>query len=300
MAKQIAALAVFLLLLGEKAAACDACGCSVNGVGVGLMATYRQNFLGFQYQYAPFRSTLEHTEGATDYFHSFELMARFRVFRRFNLQLNQPYRLNVRHHPDGDDQRSGLGDTRLLASYILLDQLTFGNGYRLYAEAGMGAKAPIGYFNANIHDEHNLPENFNPGNGSWAGLAQANLVLGRKNAGVTLTGSYQHNRPSTSGYRFGHQWSGQALLFNQFTTKGRISLTPYCGVAAEGVGRDVKANGNYAAATGGKGWFAAAGINLRFDQWLVGAAYSQPFSQHYSNAEVEAKGRLTLQLSHIF
>ena len=73
--------------------ACDACGCSVNGVGVGLMATYRQNFLGFQYQYAPFRSTLEHAQGATDYFHSFELMTRFRVFRRFNLQLNQPYRL---------------------------------------------------------------------------------------------------------------------------------------------------------------------------------------------------------------
>ncbi|MBK8564319.1 MAG: hypothetical protein IPN76_13520 [Saprospiraceae bacterium] len=300
MAKQIAALAVFLLLLGEKAAACDACGCSVNGVGVGLMATYRQNFLGFQYQYAPFRSTLEHAQGATDYFHSVELVARFRVFRRFNLQLNQPYRLNVRHHPDGDDQRSGLGDTRLLASYILLDQLAFGNGYRLYAEAGMGAKAPIGHFNANIHDEHNLPENFNPGNGSWAGLTQANLVLGRKNGGITLTGSYQHNRPSTSGYRFGHQWSGQALLFNQFTTKGGLSLTPYCGVAAEGVGRDVKANGKYAASTGGKGWYAAAGINLRFDQWLVGAGYSQPFSQHYSSAEVEAKGRLILQLSYIF
>lgn len=300
MAKQITVIAVFLLLLGEKAAACDACGCSVNGVGVGLMATYRQNFLGFQYNYAPFSSTLEHAKGATDYFHSFELMARFRVFRRFNLQLNQPYRLNVRHHPDGNGQRAGLGDTRFLANYVLLDQVTFGKGFRLYVEAGLGVKAPTGKFDGNIHDEHNLPENFNPGNGSWAGLGQANVVLGRRNGGITLTGSYQHNRPSTSGYRFGHQWSAQALLFNQFTTKGNFSLTPYCGVAAEGVGRDVKENGKYAGSTGGNGYYAAAGINLRFKQWLVGAAYSQPFSQHYSNAEVEAKGRLTVQLSHIF
>jgi len=300
MARNVIALAVFLLLFSEATMACDACGCSVNGVGVGLMAVYRQNYVGMQYQYAPFHSQLEHAHGAVDYFHSFELVARLRVLRRINLQLNQPYRLNIRRHPDGDDKRSGLGDTRLVAHYVLLDQHQFKGGLRLYTEAGIGVKAPTGHFDPDIHDAHNLPENFNPGNGSWGGILQANIVLGYQTGGLTLSGNYQYNGPSTSGYRFGHQWSGQALLYNQFWPNGAISLTPYIGLTAEGIGRDEQANGKYAASTGGKGWFAAAGLNLKFNQWLLGAALSHPLSQHYSNAEVEAKARMTMNLSFIF
>ncbi len=300
MAKSVIALAMFLLLLVEKGTACDACGCSVNGVGVGLMATYRQNYIGFQYQYAPFSSTLEHAHGAKDYFHAFELTLRFRVFSRLNVQLSQPYRLNIRKSPDGNGTRSGLGDTRLIANYIILNQVPLGKNYKLYAEAGGGVKAPIGDFNPDLHASQNLPENFNPGNGSWAGLLQTNLVLSRKNAGLTLSGTYQRNRPSSDGYRFGGQWSGQALLFNQFSLSSRAWLTPFAGMSAEKVWRDVKADGKYAPSTGGNGLFAAAGLNLRFDNWLIGASYSQPLQQHYSNAEVEAKGRFVVQLSHIF
>jgi hypothetical protein len=300
MARSIVALAVFLLLLVEKSKACDACGCSINGVGVGLMATYRQSYVGVQYQYVPFSSTLEHSQGAKDYFHAFELALRLRVLRRLNLQLNQPYKLNTRQHPDGDDSRNGLGDTRLVVNYTILNQIQFGKNFKLYVEAGAGVKAPMGKYDPNIHESYNLPENFNPGNGSWAGLLQTNIVVSHKNAGLALTAVYQHNRPSTGGYRFGHQWSGQALLFNQFTVNGKTALTPFCGISAEKVGRDVKADGKYAASTGGQGFFAAAGINLKYDDWLLGASFSQPFSQHFSNAEVEAKGRLTVQLSHIF
>ncbi|MEZ4962366.1 MAG: hypothetical protein R2830_21235 [Saprospiraceae bacterium] len=300
MAKSVIALAMFLPLFSEKSVACDACGCSVNGVGVGLMATYRQNYIGFQYQYAPFASTLEHTQDTRDYFHSFELTLRFRVWKRLNLQLNQPYRLNLRTHSEADGTRSGLGDTRLIANYILLNQVPLGKSFKLYAEAGGGVKAPTGNFDPNLHDENNLPENFNPGNGSWAGLLQTNLVLSHKNAGLTISGTFQHNSSSTQGYRFGNQWSGQALLFNQLSMGGRFWLTPFAGMAAEKVGKDVKADGKFAPSTGGNGLFAAAGLNLRFDNWLVGASFSQPVHQHISNAEVEAKGRLTVQLSHIF
>lgn len=300
MAKSVIALAVFLLVFVEKSVACDACGCSVNGVGVGLMATYRQNFVGFQYQYAPFSSTLEHSQGAKDYFHNFELALRFRVKRRFYLQLNQPYRLNVRRQPGANAERNGLGDTRLVTTFAFLNQIPIGKKLKLYAEAGGGIKAPIGQFDPKIHEGHDLPENFNPGNGSWAGQLQANFVLNHKNSGLNISTNYLHNRPSSSEYRFGHQWSGQALLFNQFLVNEKTSLTPFFGIAAEKVGRDVKADGKFATSTGGKGFFAAAGFNMRFNDWLLGATFSQPFSQHFSNAEVEAKGRMTLQLTHIF
>ena len=300
MARSVIALAVFLLVFAEKGKACDACGCSVNGVGVGLMAAYRQNYIGIQYQYAPFSSKLVHAQGAVDEFHTFELAARYRLWRRLSLQLMQAWRLNNRQHPDGDASLNGLGDTRLLANFAVLNQLPLGNEFRLYAEVGAGTKAPTGKFDPNLHNEQNLPENFNPGNGSWAYLLQSNLVLSRKGAGLALSGSYQHNLPSEGGYRFGGQWSGQALLFNEFPLPGRLSVTPYGGFSIEKVAQDEKADGKYAPSTGGRGCFAAAGLNLKFDNWLLGAALSQPFSQHYSNAEVEAKGRLTVQVSHIF
>ncbi len=300
MARSVFALAMFLLVFAEKGIACDACGCSVNGVGVGLMAAYRQNYVAFQYQYAPFSSKLEHAQGAVDGFHTFELAVRYRLWRRLSLQLHQPWRLNIRQHPDGDATQSGWGDTRLLANFALLNQVPLGNNFSLYAEIGAGMKAPTGKFDPKLHDEQNLPENFNPGNGSWAYLLQSNLALSHKNAGLSLSGSYQHNRPSKEGYRYGGQWSGQALLFNEFPLAGRLSITPYGGLVAEKVTQDEKANGKYAPSTGGRGWFAAAGLNLKFDNWLLGAAFSLPFSQHYSNAEVAAKGRLTVQVSHIF
>lgn len=291
---------MFLLVFTEKARACDACGCSVNGIGVGLMATYRQNYIGFQYQYSPFQSMLEHGQGSKDYFHSVELAVRFSVLKRLNLQLYQPYRLNIRHSEDGNARLSGLGDTRFLANYTFFNERIVGGKLRLFVEAGVGLKAPTGHFNPDLHDQRNLPENFNPGNGSWAGLVQANIVLNRNSGGLLLTTNYQHNRPTSNGYRFGHQWSGQALVFNQFKINEKISVTPFGGSSVEKTFQDMKADGKYAASTGGHGVWMALGTNLRFDDWLVGITYAEPISQHISNAEVEAKGRLTVQFSHIF
>lgn len=300
MARSIVALAVFLVVFLEKGRACDVCGCSIGGTGLGLMAAYRQNFVGFQYQHMSFSSAHEHGDGSSDDFSAFEFVARYRVFRRLNLQLNQPWRLNVRQHPDGNISQKGLGDTRLTGNLILLNQVRLGEKFSLYAEAGGGFKAPTGKYESDIRAQRNLPENFNTGNGNWAGLLQSSVVLNHRNMGLAFTGSHQRNRRSTDGYRFGDQWSGQALLFNQFTLGGRFSLTPFGGVSTEKTERDETPNGKYATSTGGKGWFAAAGANLKFDDWLVGMAFLQPFSQQYSNAEVEAKGRLTAQLTCIF
>jgi hypothetical protein len=299
MARSIIALAVFIVVFFEKGAACDVCGFSVGG-GLGLMPAYHQNFVGFQYQHSSFSSTLEHGDGSSDDFHAFEFVARYRVFRRLNLQLNQPWRLNIRRQHDGDQSQKGFGDTRLTGNLILLNQVRLGKKFSLYAEAGSGVKMPTGKYEPDLRAQRNLPENFNTGNGNWAWLLQSSVVLNLRNRGLMLTGSHQRNRRSTDGYRFGNQWSGQVLLFNQFNPDGRFSLTPFGGVSAEKTGSDETPNGKFAPSTGGNGWFVAAGANLKFDDWLVGMAYLQPFSQHYSNAEVEAKGRLTAQLTYIF
>lgn len=297
MAKSIAALAVFLCVLGTKAPACDACGCSVSGAGAGLLGNFRQNFVGLQYHFAPFASTLGH--GGYDYFHTAELSVRYRLAKRLNLQLHQPLRFNVRQHPDGNDTRSGLGDTRLLGNFILLNQLSLGKKMKLYAEAGAGVKAPTGHFDGRIRDE-NLPENFNPGNGSWALLLQSNLVLSYQNAGLAFTVMHQRNGASSTDYRFGNQLTTQLFLYYQTWPFAFVQLTPFAGVFAERVERDVNPNGKFAPGTGGSGYFAAAGFNLKLDNWLLGASWSQPFQQSYSSSEVDAKGRLSVQLSHIF
>ena len=299
MARRLLVLAVFLLAGVEKSVGCDACGCSAMGSGVGLMAAFRQNSLGLQYHYTPFSSALEHAHGARDYFHTMETVFRFHLATRFKGQLNQPYRLNVRRHPGENQSLGGFGDTRLSLSYALLDQKPLGKKATLYVEAGLGVKAPTGAYDENLLNK-NLPENFNTGLGAWGGIFQTNIGINLKNSGVALSGNYQSNWIPEGKYQFGDQWSGQAYAFHQFFAGARLKVTHFAGGAAEWVAQDRQADGKYAPATGGSGVFAAVGCNLQVGNWLFGGSFLTPIKQQYSNDEVKAKGRFSLQFARIF
>ena len=298
MIKRIFLITVLGCILQFQALACDVCGCSINGTGLGLMSAYRYNFVGMNWQYASFEGSLLHGSGSIDHFHTAELAVRYHFTDNFKVLVNQPFKFNTRSLNGETSQLQGLGDTRVLANYTFLKDKKIG-GFDIYAELGAGAQLPVGQYDSDLHSK-DLPENFNAGRGSWGWLAQPNLILSKGNMGFIFNGSYQYNMATETGYRFGNQMTGQLLYFYRKDVNENFTVTPYGGVVGERITQDIYPNGVLVGGTSGKGVFTSAGINLKVKDFLFSTAYSLPVWQLYSLNEVSAKSRITAQVSYIF
>lgn len=297
MVKYIAVLA-FVLSTAVEGFACDACGCSIAGQGIGLMTNLRTNISGVRYYYNPFHASPN--EGSTqDHFHVFEAFIRYQVNTRLKLTLTQPYRNNIRQDDGAETlQQNGFSDTRLVGSYALLDKWV-GKDSRLYWEMGGGLKFPIGKYDADILDS-DLPDNFNVGNGSWGFLFQSSAVYSFNQFGISLNTSAQLNAETDAGYHFGNQLSSSLMLFAEktFSEKGR--LIPFAGLNVEAATKDRHANSRKVHGTGGQGLYANVGLNIGLANWQVGASYAKPLTQNYSDGEVLADGRFSIEMNYFF
>ncbi|MGB0983016.1 MAG: hypothetical protein ACPG19_03185 [Saprospiraceae bacterium] len=293
---------IFILVLGctlqFQALACDVCGCSVNGTGLGLISAYRYNFVGMNWQFASFEGSLLHGSGSIDHFHTAELAVRYHFTDNFKILVNQPFKFNTRYLDEEVNQLNGLGDTRVLANYTFLKDKKIGI-FDIYAELGAGAQLPLGQYDSDLHSK-DLPENFNAGRGSWAGIVQPNIILTKGNMGLIFNGSYQYNLATETGYRFGNQMTGQLLYFYRKDVNERLNVTPYGGVVGERIAQDIYSNDVLVGGTSGKGVFGSVGVNVKMKDFLISAGYSIPLWQLYSLNEVNAKSRITAQVSYIF
>ncbi|MEO1263410.1 MAG: transporter [Bacteroidota bacterium] len=297
MARYISVLA-FLLFATVNGEACDACGCSISGQGIGLLTNFRTNVAGIRYFNTPFHAAP--LEGSTeDRFHLAEFFVRYQFNKRFKLMLSQPYRYNVRRdlHASSLDI-DGIADTRILGSYALVDQWT-SNTSRLYWELGAGIKLPVGKYDADIHDR-DMPENFNIGNGSWGYLLQTSAVYSNNQFGISLNAASQLNGKTSAGYHFGNQISGSLLLFTEKSLGKKGRIVPLVGGSAEIISKDKFANGKNVHSTGGRGLYGMIGVNAGFDRWQLGASFSKPLTQHYSDGEVIADDRFSIEMNYFF
>lgn len=300
MVKRILLLPLFALLYWQSALACDACGCSIGGNGIGLLSNYRTNYIGIGWQLTQFQSTPGFGLGSEDQFHTLELSLRYHLSARFKVLVHQPYRINRRLNSDQTTQQlNGISDTRIVGAYTLLRDVKLGTRTNLFWEVGAGLKLPLGTYNPHNHDV-NLPENFNIGNGSWGYLFQSSFVLTHGKAGLALNTAYQHNSPSRSDYQFGHQWTGQALAFAEVNLGPRLQLVPNAGLSLENITTDKHANGKDVSGTGGQGTFLSGGLNVKAGNWIIGAAASVPVAHNYSHGEVEANTRISTQILFTF
>lgn len=298
MVKRSILLAMFGMFAWTSAFACNACGCSISGNGVGLLQSYRNNFVGIGWQMAHFQSAPEHGSISKDHFQTIEWSLRYHFSPKFKVLVFQPYRINVREFEGQRTSLTGISDTRIIGSYTFLNNTKLAENTQVFFEMGIGAKLPTGKYNADIHED-DLPENFNIGNGSWGAIVQANLVLSHQEMGLALSGFYQHLSPSFSDYQFGHQLSTQALFFVEKNIKNLL-LMPNAGLSVEQLTSDTYKNGNTVHGTGGKGYFATAGLTIQLEEWRLGLSYAHPFSQDYAQGEVLATDRLSCQFSYIF
>ncbi|MFK7935815.1 MAG: hypothetical protein AB8G22_20040 [Saprospiraceae bacterium] len=292
-------LFIITVLIQFNLAACDACGCSISGNGLGILGTFRNNSVGLSWQTIRFQGALGHGEQATDDFNSIELTARYYLNDRLKVLVNLPYRYNQRQVDDGTLSLFGIGDARVVASYTVLRDQPLGATGNAFFEIGGGIKLPTGVYNPDLHDT-DLPENFNVGNGNWGYVLQPNLILSHEQFGLVLGGVLQYFSKSTDDYRFGHQYSSRALLYLDQQINSQWQIIPNAGIIYEQISSDTYANGRLVDATSGSGTYATVGVNLRNEYFLLGVAWIQPLSTSYSNDEVIAKRRISCQLSYLF
>lgn len=279
--------------------ACDACGCSVNGGGVGLLTAFRNNTVGLSWQYAPFEASEAVGTDTRDYFQTVELFVSYHLNRRWQLAAFLPYRHNRRLTEGGNVRLDGISDLRLLGTYAFIDYMPGGGQSQFYWDAGTGVKAPTGRYDADIY-RRNLPDNFNLGGGGWSWLLQSRLLYRLGNFGATANGAFQSANGTASGYRFGHQVSAAALLFVRKTLGARVEGTLFGGMLYEEIGPDDYPHGKAPHPTGGEGFYAATVLNLKAGDWLLSANYAHPVGQRYAGGEVVARPRVSLSGAFVF
>jgi hypothetical protein len=88
-------------------------------------------------------------------------------------------------------------------------------------------------------------------------------------------------------------------LFKDYNLNG-FNLIPNVGVGYENISNDNYKNGNAVNGTGGDGLFLSASINIKKDNVMTGFVYSTPLSENYSGGLINAKHRLSAQISYLF
>lgn len=293
-------LALCMWLTAHSAAmACDACGCSILGQPAGLLSEYRKSFLSIGWSRSGFSSTPGIGEGSSDVFHTMDLTFRYFLSDRLSAGLYQPFRINTRSTGQTQQTISGLSDTRLNVNYTFFKQDDTAKPWEIYLDIGAGFILPTGKYDAHLHD-HDLPENFNPGNGSFGASILQTSSVSYKSAGVVLKNSWTQFAETSNGYTFGSQWSGNLLIFLDLPFDSMSSILPMAGIQVESVGSDLYANGNHVHGTGGDGVFFTPGCQFKFKDWLCTFQYALPLSADYSDGEVKADNRISVQLTHLF
>jgi len=280
--------------------ACDACGCSASNIGIGLMTDYRSNFIRLGYFRTRYKSNSEHEYAGSDIFTQVDISLRYAIGKNKKLWLTAhvPYSINVRNSESEKLSVQGLSDIRLIANYVVLNNIAVGEASTLYLETGAGMNLPTGEYDEKLH-ERNLPENFNLGRGNLGYIAQVNAVLGLPDFGLMLNSNYQLNSNTQSGYHFGNQFNAQIVGFKEFMVN-KFKLIPNAGLSFESITDDAYANRKTVPETGGEGLFLSSALNFKTEKWLAGISYAAPLIQQYSQKAVTAKERIVLHFSFIF
>lgn len=279
--------------------ACDSCASGLNSSGVGLLSTYRQNFVGVAWQRSMFDSASAHSSGSKDRFQTMEIRIRYQISDRWSLGLRQPFKYNTRIENEDKRTLKGISDTRLMVNYNIVNNGMVTDDISINIETSMGIKLSLGDYRPRIQDE-NLPENFNISNGAYGYIIQATPVLTKGNIGLLGNVYYQHNFESNNGYQFGDQLSSQLVLFYRKTIADTYTLLPFAGIQYEHVAQDHYATEFSVNGTGGHGTYAVTAINFKTDRASLELSYNIPISGSFSGDEVEAKGKMSALATFFF
>lgn len=293
-------MAMFFLLTTQlHLQACDACGSSIMGQQPGLLSAYRKSFVSMGWSQSLYHSVQGAGEGSTDLFNTMDFTFQHFLTNRWSVGLYQPYRINTRTTGATQTAVSGLADTRLNVNYTFYEQNDTFKPIEAYLGIGAWLILPTGVYDPDIHNQ-NLPENFNPGNGSLGMQLQQTCSFSYRSLGMLLKNNWTYFSETKTDYRYGRQWAGSLLLFWDYPVDSILSIVPMAGIQMEVIGSDQYANGVDVHGTGGNGIYLPVGGQVKLKNWLCTFQYTLPLQNTYGSGEVDAGHRFNIQLTHLF
>jgi len=278
--------------------ACDVCGASASGQGLGLLPQMNRHFAGIQYQYVELHSRhvplseLKPVIYSDEYYRTAQLWGRYCIADRLQLFAFVPYRFNSSTHQGGSSV-NGIGDISILANYVLVQNSDSDGIIQHRLLGGVGIKLPTGkYAGISDLDKLGLP-NMQPGSGSFDIPFNANYTLQYRNIGLNVDIGYVVTTPGSDQHKYGNRLNAQLNGFYRISYR-RMVLLPIAGLRTEHSGHDYD---NYAKRwqnlqSGGYILSYSAGLQLYFQQLGLQFQYSKPMKQYYSNGNINALQRI--------
>lgn len=250
-----------LLLSSLSGSACDACGCASMSFGLGDLSITNRHYIGVRYGLRSFS-----INNITDYYHQYEVNALYSLNSKWQLKLNLPYLMALRHEAETENARlSGLGDATLRVNYIPYYHIAEDNVQSW--SLGLGINLPTGHFQNRQNSA--VASNFQTGTGSWDFIGESRYQFSTKKWVWAVHAAYLYNTVNAAGYRFGNQVNGQLSAAYKITIKKR-TLMPLLSLTYEHFDRDVNERGYYQFNTGADAVSLLAGVNLITQHWYGG------------------------------
>ena len=288
-----------LIVSGYVANACDVCGGGGGGSLFGILPQYQKHFIGFRYKYSAYQST-HHDESTygNDYMNTAELWGRYSVTDRLHFYAMVPYQFVKRDEDGVISTMNELSDITVLANYILLDNSR--NAQPLVKhifQLGGGIKLPTGKSDI-VRNFQSLPENLQPGSGTFDYLMTAVYTMRIKNYGLNADINYKYNTTNNRHYKQGNRFNASARFFAWYNY-GSISLLPNVGIDYEHANIDTKRSQNVEM-TGGKSVFTGIGVDVYYKSFAAGCRVQNAVYQHLNEGNTTGKWRVNAQILYLF
>lgn len=259
--------------------ACEICGCSGGGNSLGLLPLVQRHFVGFR-AHAQYYTTQPHggETASKENFANIDLWGRWQMNRRWQLIGILPYSSAERIFNDGVIHRTkGLGDLSLIAQFALLDPAKQAvKPWRYTAQIGAGLKMPTG-----VHDLRNEEgvlhiANLQPGSGAYDFLLSGLYAVQYNTWGISADASLRLTGENAEKYKIGNRLNAELRLFWNRQSR-QFRFLPYAGLSLDA--RDVdRDKGIWQADSGGKAWFAVAGIDFFWGNCLLSLSGKIPLA----------------------
>lgn len=281
--------------------ACDICGCSSGSYFIGPFPQFSNHFIETRYSFEKYGTILssDNTQFSNDFYQTTELMAGTNIKNKWQLLMFVPYNFLYSKSDDGINRSSGIGDLTLMGNYNLLESVNLNRDtvtVRQQLWVGGGLKVPTGKFSVNP-DELISSANSQPGTGSFDYVANLIYSFQIKSWGFNVNSSYRINQYADH-YRFGNRLNLSAFIYRTFHI-GKIGLSPNVGIINELLASNMD-NHKKVADTGGHILMSVTGIELKFNNIVLGFNDQIPLSSNLSSGQTDAKFRGMCHLSYMF
>ncbi len=291
------ALALFYLCFLGQSFACDVCGCSSGPMGFNLMGDFQGHFIRYGYGQIQFTNPSASAGPIKDIFKVQEIQGAYSLKKGFRLEAYLPYHTNLRNIGETKQNLSGIGDLQIGANHTVWKKETK-TGTELQFDGALRSVLPTGKYHLEIHDL-NLPENFNPGKGSFALIPRISFRIARGLFGINSGLAYRKNFHASDGYSFGDILLGQAHFYSKIQAQ-KFLFIPALGLVHEFIAADHYKNKNQVHGTGGRGTFLNPSIQIGFKSIRAGIFFQGPLQSQYSEGEAQAGNRFNFQLTYLF